>query len=267
MTTRRILASALVLLVASVANALPVDPAPAPPDYDMGVIVNGDFEADGGSLDGWRQIWGGAWIDDLQGNHAACMFGYEWFDPESGGPMPEIGGIAQAVEIPFGATTFNVVYAVTEYDSGELAVFVENTLIGQLRDTDDQWLTASLEIPDEKKGITTDVKFNVSGYEQGTEAYVDYVWITAMAPGDCNQDGDVDIDDLSLLASNWNTSSGMTWADGDFDGDGCVDINDLSLLATNWGTGSVAAVPEPASLSVLVLGGVLLRRRTHRRRP
>ena len=82
-----------------------------------------------------------------------------------------------------------------------------------------------------------------------------------LLPGDTDLDADVDLEDLSMLAGNWSTSSGMTWAHGDFDGDADVDIEDLSLLAGNWGTGSAATVPEPASLWVLVAGCALCRRR------
>ena len=91
--------------------------------------------------------------------------------------------------------------------------------------------------------------------------------------GDADFDGDVDIADLSLLADNWDASVGMTWSDGDFDDDGDVDIEDLSLLASNWEAGvpaTAAHIPEPATIGILALGGVLLlgrrRRQTSPRR-
>lgn len=49
--------------------------------------------------------------------------------------------------------------------------------------------------------------------------------------GDSNGDSAVDLLDLSLLASNWGTSS----SDCDFNQDGVVDLLDLSILASNWG--------------------------------
>jgi hypothetical protein len=81
-------------------------------------------------------------------------------------------------------------------------------------------------------------------------------------PGDTDRDGDVDLDDLSTLASNWNTPTGMTWADGDFDGNGGVGLNDLSILAANWNEGVTGAgsVPEPVTLMMLAAAAPLLLR-------
>ena len=81
-------------------------------------------------------------------------------------------------------------------------------------------------------------------------------------PGDADADGDVDIEDLSILASNWDAPSGMSWSDGDFDADGDVDIEDLSQLAANWNVGVSASqaysyngsIPEPGSLVLLAPG-------------
>ncbi len=54
-------------------------------------------------------------------------------------------------------------------------------------------------------------------------------------PGDINGDGQIDLDDLSILLSNFgNTGAGPT--DGDIDGDGDVDLTDLSLMLDVFGT-------------------------------
>ncbi|QDU70572.1 dockerin type I domain-containing protein [Mucisphaera calidilacus] len=84
---------------------------------------------------------------------------------------------------------------------------------------------------------------------------------TVSVPGDANGDGLVDLLDLSVLASNFEgTDTPYAVEDGDFNGDGLVDLLDLSILASNFNAGGVAA-PEPASASLLLLGGLLCRRR------
>ena len=77
-------------------------------------------------------------------------------------------------------------------------------------------------------------------------------------PGDADQDGDVDDDDLSLLLANWGGTVDCT--KGEFSGAAPVDDDDLSLLLANW-TGSTAAVPEPATIGLIALGALALLRR------
>ncbi len=78
-------------------------------------------------------------------------------------------------------------------------------------------------------------------------------------PGDADGDGDVDAFDLGL----WQTQFGAT-GDGlsaDFDVDGDVDAFDLGIWQIHFGTGlNGAAVPEPATLVVLVSAMALARR-------
>jgi len=74
-------------------------------------------------------------------------------------------------------------------------------------------------------------------------------------PGDTNADGDVDADDLAVVAGNWG--DGVTPGDvsaGDFNNDGVVDVLDAAIQAANWtGPGeSNAAVPEPSVMAGLL---------------
>ena len=82
-----------------------------------------------------------------------------------------------------------------------------------------------------------------------------------LTPGDANGDGIVDDLDLTALATHWQQAGG--WADGDFNDDGFVDDIDLTVLAMAWPAGdlNVSAVPEPTTLSLLVLLALSLPKR------
>lgn len=104
------------------------------------------------------------------------------------------------------------------------------------------------------------------------ESLVGDVLRTAFA--DANLDGSVDEADLALFANNWklNPGQGMYgWADGDFTGDGDVNEADLAYLADRWrysaGSSAASAVPEPASLALLISAGGMMIRRSRRPTP
>ena len=81
--------------------------------------------------------------------------------------------------------------------------------------------------------------------------------------GDADVDGDVDFDDFLDMQVGWTgpgaNDPNVSWADGDYDGDLDVDFDDFVALRLNW-TGALGA-PEPATLSLLALGGIALLRR------
>jgi len=76
-------------------------------------------------------------------------------------------------------------------------------------------------------------------------------------PGDADQDGDVDLDDFVILKTNWGGPGGDCTT-GDFNASDSVDLDDFVILKNNWGA---AAVPEPASLSLLGLASLAVLRR------
>jgi formylglycine-generating enzyme len=79
--------------------------------------------------------------------------------------------------------------------------------------------------------------------------------------GDANKDGTVNVADLTLLLNNYN-KTGMVWANGDFNYDGTVNVADLTALLDNYnqtsGTVAGTAVPEPSSITMLGIAGILL---------
>ncbi len=106
-----------------------------------------------------------------------------------------------------------------------------------------------------------------SGYITGTgtsaagatHAYL----LTPVMQGDANEDGRVDVNDLTIVLTDFDRSVGANgWTLGDFNGAGKVDINDLTIVLASFGqslgtsAAGTATVPEPAA-AVLAAGALI----------
>ncbi|MCC6681033.1 MAG: PEP-CTERM sorting domain-containing protein [Phycisphaeraceae bacterium] len=115
-------------------------------------------------------------------------------------------------------------------------------------------------------------KFDIDEIRMST-TLADVVPVAALQPGDANGDGMVNLSDLQILGDNWQSTT-ATWSEADFTGDSTVNLADLQILGDNWGFGTgpdvsfdealaQVAVPEPAAIGLLGIGGLML---LHRRR-
>ena len=78
--------------------------------------------------------------------------------------------------------------------------------------------------------------------------------VETVLPGDANLDGQVDVNDLTIVLSHFG-QTGMSWAQGEITGDGTVNVHDLTIVLSHFGqtlglpAADAAAVPEPACRS------------------
>jgi len=120
-------------------------------------------------------------------------------------------------------------------------------------------------------GGTQDLQFEflIDGQETESLGIVEYGPYTIDEPiaGDYNDTGEVAVGDLNLVLFNWNEDGAnlpAEWVNERPEAGTVVAIDQLNGVLFNWGnTASIAAVPEPASLGLLLLclaGFVVYRR-------
>jgi lysophospholipase L1-like esterase len=83
--------------------------------------------------------------------------------------------------------------------------------------------------------------------------------------GDANGDGVVNVLDLGILSKYYGLVDRAYGFPGDFSGDGRINVIDLGVLAANYSVDKTdiqeLTVPDPATLSLLALGGMAILRR------
>lgn len=111
-------------------------------------------------------------------------------------------------------------------------------------------------------GVITDLQIGPDGALYVLSLSQGKVYRIALVPvaGDTNGDRVVDAADYIALKRNLGQGTGAGVAGGDFDEDGTVEWDDLQTLVAGINAGA-AAVPEPATLGLLGLGGLMVLRR------
>jgi hypothetical protein len=120
-------------------------------------------------------------------------------------------------------------------------------------DLDETWTVGDLSLTNDEDGL-----IYLTGLSGGT--------LIGAVPGDATGDQIVNDEDLALFDAQLGLrTAGQTC---DFDDDGDVDIDDFKIMKDNWGYNATGGAPlprtptpEPATMSFLAVGGLLMLRR------
>jgi hypothetical protein len=227
-----------------VGGDLVVDATVAPGNSIGTLSVGGNLTLVSDSVYEWEIGEDGTDVIDLTGGNGGVVLGDFILKILDAG-----GDVADAsVQLP-----------VFTYDQGtavDMAGFGNDAASFDVTDLDETWTVGDLTLTDDGSGV-----IYLTGLISGVVVAVD---------GDANGDLDVDAADLAILKAQFGGPwSGVIDADPDFDNDGLVTLADFALLRANWGAGPGGApeigdlTPEPATMTMLALGGlgVLARRR------
>jgi hypothetical protein len=147
-------------------------PPPVPPHYNMGSIVNGDFEANGGSLDGWA---GGRRVVTVGADHVAWLDAIGFFDPEWGW-MEGVETLSQRIIVPSNATYLTFVFSLPSVD-GFAEVWIGGHDCGGLAGPSSDWSTATIDVSG-FRGQPVDLTFQIVAFLE-YDLYLDYVGFDA----------------------------------------------------------------------------------------
>ena len=206
----------------------------------------GDSSSQAYGINAGGQVVGYAYPSDGEGGHAFLY---------SQGTMTDLGTLSgtstsQALAINDGGKVVGT-------SAGEAFVYSNGTMVN---------LNTLLSVKKGSSAPTLQEATAVNGLGQiVADAYylgnnIAVLLTPLLLPGDANQDGKVNINDLTIVLANFG-QTGMTWTQGEFTGDGTVDINDLTIVLANYGrtlaysAGPVAAAPEPSAI-LLAAGGL-----------
>jgi len=123
-------------------------------------------------------------------------------------------------------------------------------------DLDETWTVGDLSLTNDEDGL-----IYLTGLSGGT--------LIGSVPGDATGDQIVDAADLALFDAQLGFRGGGLSCD--FDNDGDVDADDFAIMRGNWNFGVGGAplpgipTPEPATMSILAIGGFLMLRRKRQR--
>ena len=238
------------------------------------MVVNGGFET---GLDGWQWFGSGTNVATTStdtpsgtGNSADLdvneVLGLPWLIqdvPVEAGQKLTFSVWVREVEqfLPeFDAWIAAQVYMLPSSDSGQ--ILASDFLLF----TDPTWHQGSFDIVVPESATIARILFTPQDpdFGVGTGQYrIDDVSLTAAPsalPGDFNDDGLVDSDDLVIWQSGYGV--GTTQYEGDANGDGTVDGMDFLIWQRNLTSGvtlvSALSVPEPGCSEIFMLMGIPL---------
>jgi len=104
--------------------------------------------------------------------------------------------------------------------------------------------------------VLTDTNGNLLIAQHGNGGRIYRINVVHNIPNtpDLNVDGVVNIFDINLVSSNWGNAGNAGTVTGDVNKDGIVNIFDINEISANWTPTGAAAVPEPATALLGLLG-------------